>query len=133
MTYDGTGPGLKDVQAVVAKYAVQVGWNLDAVDWNYDGDSCATTPCPTAQQIAKNITDVIGTAPGKSTAYGILLMHRTYPWTHDAIPMLFDPKTGYLATHGFKLATVEDAICWKYGMHSWEIVQKLTGQARNAN
>ena len=57
---------------------------------------------------------------------------RHLPWTHDALPILFGPS-GYLAQHGFKLGTVEDAICWKYGKHSWEIVQQLTGQMRGPN
>jgi hypothetical protein len=34
--------------------------------------------------------------------------------------------------HGFKLATVEDAICWKYGKHSWEIVQQLNAGSMRA-
>ena len=59
------------------------------------------------------------------------------PWTHASLDGLFNPKTGYLATHGFMTATVEDAICWKYGMHSWDIVNtvnKYTGtNARTQN
>ena len=68
-----------------------------------------------------------------SGRYGILLMHGTFPWTKDAVPMLFDPQTGYLAMHNLKRATVEDVICWKYGKHSWAIVQQLTGQLRKPN
>ena len=74
---------------------------------------------------------LVGTGPGKAS-WGILLQHGTYPWTHDALPLLYGPS-GYLATHGFKLATIEDAICWKFGKHSWEIVQELTGQPRAPN
>jgi hypothetical protein len=33
----------------------------------------------------------------------------------------------------FRVGTVEDAICWKYGMHSWDIVQTLTKQPRSPN
>jgi hypothetical protein len=33
-----------------------------------------------------------------------------------------------------RLGTVEDAICWKFGKHSWEIVQQLNpGQTRQPN
>ncbi len=112
------------VDSVVAQFAVQVGWNIDS------GDSAGGTY--TGQEIATNVETAIGTAPGKGGKWGIVLMHGTYPWTHDAIPLLFGPS-GYLAQHGFKTATVEDAICWKYGKHSWEIVQELSGQSRSAN
>jgi peptidoglycan/xylan/chitin deacetylase (PgdA/CDA1 family) len=127
--FQAMGTGLAMAQAVVAKYAVQVGWNLDSGD-----SSCnsMTSPCFTGQQIADNVTQLIGDRPGNGQRWGILLMHGTYPWTHDALPILFGSK-GYLAKHGFKLGTVEDAICWKYGKHSWEIVQQVTGQTRAAN
>jgi peptidoglycan/xylan/chitin deacetylase (PgdA/CDA1 family) len=127
--FQAMGTGLSMAQTVVAKYAVQVGWNLDSGDSTCDS---TTAPCFTGQQIANNVTTVIGDKPGNGQRWGILLMHGTYPWTHDALPILFGPN-GYLAQHGFKLATVEDAICWKYGKHSWEIVQQVTGQARAAN
>jgi peptidoglycan/xylan/chitin deacetylase (PgdA/CDA1 family) len=122
--YQAQGAGLSVVEPVVAKYAVEVGWNLDS------GDSSGATY--TGQQIATNVENLIGSAPGKGTNWGILLQHGTNPWTHDSLPLLFGPK-GYLATHGFKLATVEDVICWKFGKHSWEIVQQISGQARNPN
>ena len=112
------------VEGVVAKYAVSIGWNLDS------GDSAGATY--TGAQIAQNVETLIGTAPGKGTNWGIVLMHGTYPWTHDALPLLYG-KTGYLATHGFKLATIEDAVCWKFGKHSWELVQQVSGQARAPN
>jgi peptidoglycan/xylan/chitin deacetylase (PgdA/CDA1 family) len=127
--FQALGPGLAMAQTLVAKYAVQVGWNLDS------GDSLCnstTTPCFTGQQIANNITTVIGTKPGSGTRWGIVLMHGTYPWTHDALPLLFGPN-GYLAKHSFRVGTVEDAICWKYGKHSWEIVQQNSGQTRGPN
>jgi hypothetical protein len=57
-------------------------------------------------------------------------MHGTYPWTYDAVKMLFDPTTGYIKTHKFRVGTVEDAICWKYGKHSWEIIQQLNAGSK---
>lgn len=131
--FQGGGPGLSTVQAVVAKYAVVVGWNLDSGDSSYHGRSCAKSPCPTGAGIAGVVQGLIGPAPGMGTNHGILLMHGTYRWTHEAIQLLFAPKTGYVASHGFRVGTVEDAICWKYGMHSWQIVERLSGQARSAN
>jgi peptidoglycan/xylan/chitin deacetylase (PgdA/CDA1 family) len=121
------------VQPEVAKYAVSVGWNLDSNDSNFDdGTNCTPTPCPTGQQIANTVISLIGT-PGSGGSYGIVLMHGIFQWTHDAIPLLFDPTNGYLAKNGFRVGTVEDAICWKYGMHSWDIVHQKTQQARSPN
>ncbi|HXI57813.1 MAG TPA: hypothetical protein VNO55_17225 [Polyangia bacterium] len=126
--YQASGPGLAIVQPVVAKYAVSVGWQMDSGDSNCDS---TTAPCYTGQMIANNVITLIGTAPGQ--AWGVLLMHGTFPWTKDAVPLLFDPANGYLVKHGFKTATIEDVICWKYGKHSWEIIQQLGGDARGPN
>jgi len=83
-------------------------------------------PCFTGDMIAQNVINLVGTAPGSGTAYGVLLQHATYPWTYDALPKLYG-KDGYFAKHGFRIGTVEDAICWKYGKHSWEIVKEMSG------
>jgi peptidoglycan/xylan/chitin deacetylase (PgdA/CDA1 family) len=120
--YQAQGAGLGVVQPVVAKYAVEVGWNLDS------GDSSGQS---TGMQIASNVEGLVGSGPGQGS-WGILLMHGTFPWTHDALPLLFGPS-GYLTKKGFKLATVEDVICWKFGKHSWEIVQQVSGQPRKPN
>jgi peptidoglycan/xylan/chitin deacetylase (PgdA/CDA1 family) len=127
--FQAQGTGLAMAQQLVAKYAVQVGWNLDSGDSTCNS---TTAPCFTGQQIADNVTALIGDKPGAGQRYGILLMHGTFPWTRDALPILFGPN-GYLAKHGFRLGTVEDAICWKYGKHSWEIVQQVSGQMRGPN
>jgi peptidoglycan/xylan/chitin deacetylase (PgdA/CDA1 family) len=127
--FQAHGPGLSMVETLVAKYAVQVGWNIDSGDSTCDS---TTSPCFTGQEIANNVIQQIGTGPGRGQSWGIVLMHGTFPWTRDALPILFGSK-GYLAQHGFKLGTVEDAICWKYGKHSWQIVQQLTGKTHNPN
>jgi peptidoglycan/xylan/chitin deacetylase (PgdA/CDA1 family) len=127
-----SGPGLADVSAVVAKHAVWVGWNVDSGDSVFNTTNCAMSPCPTGQQVAGTVESLIGSGPGQGGRWGIVLMHSTYPWTHDALPILLGPN-GYLATHKFRLGTVEDAICWKYGKHSWEIVQQLSGQPFGPN
>ena len=61
-------------------------------------------------------------------------MHGTYPWSLGEIKILLDPDAaGSLQKRGFHLGTVEDAICWKYGKHSWEIMQQVTGQPHGPN
>jgi peptidoglycan/xylan/chitin deacetylase (PgdA/CDA1 family) len=123
------------VQPEVVKYAVSIGWNLDSGDslWD-DGTNCTLMnsntlgPCPTGQDIANAVTSQIGAAKS-GQSWGIVLMHGIFGWTHDAIKILFDPATGYLKANGWRVGTVEDAICWKYGKHSWEIV----GQGRVPN
>jgi peptidoglycan/xylan/chitin deacetylase (PgdA/CDA1 family) len=119
--------GVVEAKKVIAKFAVHVGWHMDSRD--------SIDPPPggkiDSQTIISNVTSMLGNA-GTGQNWGIVLMHGTYPWSYDAAKALFDPKTGYLATHGFKMATVEDAICWKYGMHSWDIVNKLTPGANRA-
>jgi peptidoglycan/xylan/chitin deacetylase (PgdA/CDA1 family) len=131
--FQAMGPGLSFAQTEVAKYAVQVGWNLDSDDSNHDdGVNCIGT-CWTGQDVLNHVVGLIGT-PGTGSTYGILLMHGIFGWTHDAIPLLFDPTTGYLAKNKFRVGTIEDAICWKYGKHSWEIVQQNNpGQTRGPN
>ena len=60
-------------------------------------------------------------------------MHGTYPWSLGELKGLLDPKTGYLTTHKFRRGTVEDAICWKYGKHSWELIAEINGSQRGPN
>jgi peptidoglycan/xylan/chitin deacetylase (PgdA/CDA1 family) len=127
--YQVSGPGLADVEKVVAKYAVWVGWNI----LTSDADGNPGAPTSTAQSVYDKVVAAVGSGPGNGSSYGIILMHGVLPWTRDALPMLFGPN-GYLPKHGFRTATVEDVICWKYGKHSWEIVQQLNrGQTRTPN
>jgi peptidoglycan/xylan/chitin deacetylase (PgdA/CDA1 family) len=130
--YQDNGPGINFVPGAVAKFAVAIGWNLDSDDSNHDNGRTCIGACPTGQSVASTVQGIIKT-PGTGSAYGIVLMHGIFGWTKDAIPLLFAPGTGYLARNGFRVGTVEDAICWKYGKHSWEIVQMLNGQARGPN
>jgi peptidoglycan/xylan/chitin deacetylase (PgdA/CDA1 family) len=95
------------VAPVISKYAVEVDWNFDS------GDSNNMDPL---DQIKSNLA-----TPGKGSAWGIILMHGTLQNTHDDLKGIVD----YLRTSNFKLATVEDYICWEYGKHSWEIVNQL--------
>jgi hypothetical protein len=137
----------------VAKFAVQVGWHFltDDADNNpcacqetsgtkctcideSKGNNCSTDnassqpnggPFDNVSADYNNFTSAIGSGPGKK-AWGIALMHATLPWTAGALRKLFGPN-GYLKTTKFRIGTVEDAICWKYGMHSWDVVNKFNG------
>jgi hypothetical protein len=119
---------------------VTVLWSLDSQDSLYDdGENCTLLnsstpgPCPTGPDIANQIIAGFGSGPGQGSNYGIILMHGYFSWTHDAIKILFDPSSGYMKQHGFRVGTVEDVICWKYGMHSWEIVNMLNPGAGRAS
>jgi len=125
------GGAIQAVKGVVKKYAVHVGWSFDTQDSKCDSGA---PPCITATQVADAVKAYLGNAPGTGTGWGVILMHGTYPWTYEAVKTLFDPQTGYIKTHGFKLGTVEDAICWKYGKHSWELIQQLNaGSTKGPN
>ncbi|HXI56586.1 MAG TPA: polysaccharide deacetylase family protein [Polyangia bacterium] len=119
-------PRLAEMSALAAKYAVHIGWQMDSDDSNHDTEHLA------GQVFANNIIKAIGAAPGGGSR-GVILMHGVFPWSVEAAKLLFDPNTGYLKTHGFRMGTVEDAVCWKYGKHSWEIIQQLSGQKRDPN
>jgi hypothetical protein len=107
--------------AMVAKYAVAVGWQIDSHDADQSPGGANATPA----FVVNNVTSALGTKPGMGQSWGIVLTHGVLPWTAPALQTLYDPQTGYVQTHGFKLGTVEDAICWKYGKHSWEIINEL--------
>jgi peptidoglycan/xylan/chitin deacetylase (PgdA/CDA1 family) len=104
------------VAPVVSKYAVEVDWNFDS------GDSAGMDPL---QEIMANLA-----TPGTGTAYGIILMHGVLKNTNTDLQKIID----YLKTSGFKLASVEDYICWEYGKHSWDLVNQVNpGAGRAAN
>jgi peptidoglycan/xylan/chitin deacetylase (PgdA/CDA1 family) len=131
--FGGQGQGLAEQD--VAKYSVAVGWSIDSHDADYNGNSCAKKPCPTGQGIADNVLKEIGAAPG-SGQWGIVLMHGVFPWSYDAIRILFGEhgNDGEIAKRGFRVGTVEDAICWRFGKHSWQLVQDANpGSTRSAN
>jgi hypothetical protein len=111
----GYSGNLSDAQMAAAKYAVVVGWDIDDGDSNWDPTQ--GVPPPDATTIFNNVNTAI-----TSGSYGIVLMHAVFGWTTGALPMLYGPS-GTIPTS--KLATVEDAICWKYGKHSWELIQQI--------
>jgi hypothetical protein len=65
--------------------------------------------------------------------WGIVRLPATAPWSLEVVRALLDPKTGYVPTHELRVGTVEDAICWKYGRHSWELVSQITGHRVGEN
>jgi peptidoglycan/xylan/chitin deacetylase (PgdA/CDA1 family) len=95
------------VAPVVSKYGVEVDWNFDSLD--------ATGRDPLLVIMA-NLT-----GPGRGNSYGIILMHGVLQQTEDSLQGVIN----YLRASGYKLATVEDYICWEYGKHSWEIVNQV--------
>jgi hypothetical protein len=96
----------------VARFAVEIGWAID-------GD-------------AANVTHALGEGPGQGS-WGIVRLDGTSPQAAAVLAALFDPRTGYVPTHGFRVGTVEDAVCWKYGRHSWELVSQITGHRVGEN
>ena len=122
------GGALPEIQAVVARFAVHVGWAIESGDADHDSDGKSLG----AQFFADNVIRAIGSGPGQGS-WGIVRMHGTYPWSIGELQRLFAPKTGYVPTHQFRIGTVEDVICWKYGRHSWELISQITGHRAGPN
>jgi peptidoglycan/xylan/chitin deacetylase (PgdA/CDA1 family) len=122
------GGGSAELQNVVAKFAVHVGWAMESADADHDADGKSLG----TGFFVNNVTKAIGAGPGQGS-YGVILMHGTYPWSLGELKSLFDPNTGYMKTHKFRVGTVEDAVCWKYGKHSWELISQTSGQPHGPN
>ncbi|HXU82981.1 MAG TPA: polysaccharide deacetylase family protein [Polyangia bacterium] len=122
------GANVGEIQGVVAKYAVHVGWAMESTDADHDDDGKALG---NGYFIGK-ITSAIGSGPGAGS-YGVILMHGTYPWSLGEVKGLLDPNNGEFKKRGFRVGTVEDAICWKYGKHSWELIQQINGTPHGPN
>jgi len=125
--FQGAGGSLDLIRGIVKKYSVHIGWQIDS------GDSNCDTCKYTGQAMASNVLMRLGQRAGQGGNWGIVLMHSTYPWTYEAAKILMDPTTGALKQRGYRLGTVEDVICWKYGKHSWELVQQASGVAKGPN
>jgi peptidoglycan/xylan/chitin deacetylase (PgdA/CDA1 family) len=105
------GPPDDGVEAIVAKYAVHIGWNFDS------GDTAGITD---GTALFNNVVAQIK-KPGQGS-WGIMLAHGVNQQTHDMLPMLIP----YLQDNGFVLGNVEDVVCWMFGKHSWEIIPGKT-------
>jgi peptidoglycan/xylan/chitin deacetylase (PgdA/CDA1 family) len=125
--FQAGGGSLSAMKTVVAKYAVHVGWAMESTDADHDSDHLP------GSYFADKVLKAVGSGPGKGS-WGVILMHGTYPWSLGEVKILLDPNNAQsLQKRGFRIGTVEDAICWKYGKHSWEIIQQLTGKPQGPN
>jgi peptidoglycan/xylan/chitin deacetylase (PgdA/CDA1 family) len=126
--FQTSGANLGEIQGVVAKYAVHIGWGMESTDADHDDDGLRLG---NAYFVGK-VTGAIGSGPGQGS-HGVILMHGTYPWSLGEVKGLLDPTNGEFKKRGFRLGTVEDAICWKYGKHSWELVQQINSSPHGPN
>jgi peptidoglycan/xylan/chitin deacetylase (PgdA/CDA1 family) len=115
--FQAGGGAIASIRATVAKYAVHIGWTMESGDADHDDDGLAKGN----DFFAKAVTDKVAAG-----TRGVILMHGTYPWSLGEIKLLLDPASPNSLQQKYKvrLGTVEDAVCWKYGMHSWDIIQK---------
>jgi peptidoglycan/xylan/chitin deacetylase (PgdA/CDA1 family) len=117
------------IKNVASKFAIHVGWAMDSQDSNHDEDGNQLGAAFFAQQVNAEL----GGGPGKGK-HGLILMHGTYPWSLGEIKILLDPANPKsFQAQKFRLGTVEDAVCWKYGKHSWEIIESLTKAPHGPN
>jgi peptidoglycan/xylan/chitin deacetylase (PgdA/CDA1 family) len=111
---------------VIAKYGVALGENIDPGDWALTN--------PMGVDVANALISLIKTPSDSSHSWGVIGFHVFVQGTTDALPILFDPANGYIVKNGFRLGSIEDVVCWKYGMHSWDIVNQLNpGAGRGPN
>jgi peptidoglycan/xylan/chitin deacetylase (PgdA/CDA1 family) len=82
--------------AIIARHAVNVGWNFDS------GDSDGITD-PTA--LFNNIVQQIQTPGAPGASWGVMLMHAVLAQTVQALPVVLD----YLQSKGFKAAAAAPA------------------------
>ena len=94
---------------IVARHGVAINWNFDTQD--------TTTTDPSV--VFGNFKNLVKTPGAPGAAWGIFLMHTVHPQDLAALPMMLD----YIQQNHFKLARVEDVLCWKFGKHSKELVR----------
>jgi peptidoglycan/xylan/chitin deacetylase (PgdA/CDA1 family) len=96
------------VSPVVAKHAVAINWNFDTFD----------TTTTDGNWIYNNFVSVVKTPGAAGASWGIFLIHSVNAQDVDALPRILD----YIKAKHFKLATVEDVLCWKFGKYSKDLV-----------
>jgi peptidoglycan/xylan/chitin deacetylase (PgdA/CDA1 family) len=104
-----SGADMALVYPIVAKYAVHVAYNINSNDEEGAGDGPSLLGGVVAQ---------IKTPGDPTGSWGVMLLHSSTQPTHDMLPLLI----AYLRGAGFRLGTVEDVICWRFGKHSWELI-----------
>jgi peptidoglycan/xylan/chitin deacetylase (PgdA/CDA1 family) len=113
------------VGAKTIKYAIHTGWAMDSQDsWDDEGGLAKG-----ADYFAEKV--LVDVRAGKR---GLILMHGTYPWSLGESKILLDKNNAKsFQKMNLRLGTVEDAICWKYGKHSWQIISDLTKTPHGPN
>ena len=96
------------VYPVVAKHGV-------AINWNFDTQDTTTTD---GNVVFTNFKNLVKTPGASGASWGIFLMHTVHQQDLDALPLILD----YIQQNHFKLARVEDVLCWKFGKHSKDLV-----------
>ena len=72
-----------------------------------------------SKAIQPNIVSQIKTPGARGATWGIMLAHAVLPQTAATLPRLLD----YLEAKRFKIAQVEDAVCWRFGKHSQQLIR----------
>jgi peptidoglycan/xylan/chitin deacetylase (PgdA/CDA1 family) len=96
------------VLPIVAKHAVAINWNFDTLD----------TTTTDATVVYNTFVDAVKTPGAAGAAWGIFLMHGVHPWDVDVLPRILD----YVKANHFKLARVEDVLCWRFGKRSEDLI-----------
>jgi peptidoglycan/xylan/chitin deacetylase (PgdA/CDA1 family) len=103
-----SGADMALVYPIVAKYAVHVAFNINTSD-----EGASDGPSLLGSVVAQ-----VKTPGDPNGSWGVMLLHANTQPTHDMLPLLI----AYLRGAGFRLGTVEDVICWRFGKHSWDLV-----------
>jgi peptidoglycan/xylan/chitin deacetylase (PgdA/CDA1 family) len=113
---DPAGAMYPQVSAVVSKYGVHVGWNVETDDWKCTtGDAAANADC-----VYDHFTSAVKTIGAPGAAWGIVLMHCVNPQTPAALPRIIE----YIRANHFKLVSVEDVVRMRFGKSSAELVER---------
>ena len=109
--YLGPGADFDRVAAIVAQYAVHMGWAVDTFDYNCSGTAAQKRDC-----VINNFTSKVKT-PGNGD-YGMVLMHSVQPQTADAIGAIID----YCRNNGFQFWVGEQFVQAQFGKSSNEVI-----------
>jgi peptidoglycan-N-acetylglucosamine deacetylase len=113
---DPLGAAYPMVSAVVSRYAVHVGWNVETDDWK-----CTTgTAQANADCVYEHFTTAVKTVGTPGADWGVVLMHCVNPQTAAALPRILD----YINAKHFKLVSVEDVVRMRFGKSSAELVAR---------
>jgi peptidoglycan/xylan/chitin deacetylase (PgdA/CDA1 family) len=116
-------PGVSSYETIApfaAERAVHIGWNIDTNDWRECGSGGDGTVA--GEDSSTCVFDRLKALLDKGQ-YGVILMHSIQPRTVAALPKILD----YLKSNDYKLVSVEQAVCNKYGATSANIVDKKSG------